>query len=190
MGTVDKTTFFGEPMDKPKQIVPGFLPFEYYPLYEKENNSPVRKILSGSVAAGYPLISPRNIHGQSLYIYTPQQYQKLIDILNNGKYMVSNTEYYSSLMLDKNGEYNETFLSLLADSHESNNSPEALETRRSVQKMLKAVNENRVSQAKFILENTDDDVKSKVMDATEKRFAKSISIDRNLQNIVGPNNVK
>lgn len=187
MGTVDKTTFFGEPMDKPKQIVPGFLPFEYYPLYEKENNSPVRKILAGSVAAGYPLVSPRNVHGKSLYRYTPQEYQKMVDIMNNGKYMVSNTEYFSSLMLDKNGEYNETFLSLLADSHESNNSPESLEQRRSVQKMLKGVNENRVRQAKFILENTDNDIKSKVMDSTEKRFAKNLSIDRNLQNIVGPN---
>jgi hypothetical protein len=103
--------------------------------------------------------------------------------------MPSNTDYYSALMLDKNGEYNQTFLSLLADSHESNTSPEALETRHSVQKMLKAVNENRVRQAKFILENTDSDIKNKVMDATEKRFANNLSINRNLQNIVGPNNV-
>ena len=190
MGTVDKTTFFGEPMNKPKHIVPGFLPFEYFPLYEKENNSVVRKILEGSVAAAYPLISPRNVHGKSLHRYTPRQYQKLIDILNNGEYMMSNTEYYSSLMLDKSGEYNDIFMSLLVDSHEHNREPETLAIRHSAQKMLQSANEQRVEQAKFILENIDDEVKRNVRDATEKRFEKNISINRNLQNIIGSYNVK
>ena len=191
MGTVDKTTFFGEPMDKPKQIVPGFLPFEYYPVYEKENETNVHKILRASVAAAYPLISPRNIHdSKSMYKYTPQQYQKMIDILNDGKYMPSNTEYYSALMLDKNGEYNSNFLQLLVNDQEGVKSDENTFTRVSLQNLLQSVNRDRIMQAKYILQNTDAELRSNLADATEKRFVKNISPDRNLQNIVGPVNVK
>lgn len=191
MGTVDKTTFFGEPLSKPKEIVPGFLPFEYYPLYEEDNNSTVKKILAGSVAAAYPLISPRNIHdSKSMYKYTPQQYQKMIDILNDGKYMPSNIEHYSALMLDKNGEYNSNFLQLLVNDQEGVKSDENTFNRVYLQNLLQSVNRDRISQAKYILQNTDAELRSNLADATEKRFVKNISPDRNLQNIVGPVNVK
>jgi hypothetical protein len=183
-GTYDKTTFFGEPISKAKQIVPGFVPFEYYPLYDKEKNSPVRKILEGSFAVGYPLVSPKNIHGQSLTKYTPRQYQKMIDILNDGKYMPSNLEYYSALMLDKNGEFSDTFLDLVISEQIDENTEDLQPTKAVLRNFLKTTTQKRVAKAKFLLSIEDPEVKEQKQKEAEEHFKQQLKANENLGKIV------